>query len=390
MIDNNQIPETPKSLINRALLFVPGIYLVLLLSAIITVISGIAIVAFIYYASNQVGWMPTGIMLAIILGVLVGIFSVIKAIISTIWKRTSFTPAILISESDEKGAFAFIAEICKSMGTKAPDQIIIHAEPVFYVSQGKIETLNGKGKGRILAIGAPLMEFLSINELRAILAHEFAHFTGNDTKYSAFVLPVYIGAITAVQEMESVIASRKEGINSYMAAIPLYIPCQMLVGYLNSFHKINMQISRSRETRADYMACMVCGTENFVSGLMKVASIGSAFYELSKYHILRALQEKKVFINYYRAFEDAISENRGILSEYEKKNLLEKESANDSHPALGKRINELPNMPIKYDDDKPAVSLFNKVPEYEEKLTDMYTKIVKTRNDYEVAHANYR
>ena len=66
-----------------------------------------------------------------------------------------------------------------------------------------MKTLDGVVEGRTLAIGMPLLKELSLQELKAVLAHEFSHFSGNDTLYSVFVAPVYKSLGSAIEDLKT-------------------------------------------------------------------------------------------------------------------------------------------------------------------------------------------
>lgn len=81
----------------------------------------------------------------------------------------------------------------------------LYAEPTFFVTQTKATTLDEKlGGGRILASGAPFLYSLGTAELKSILAHEFAHFTGRGTSHSRAVLPVHRFIFTALLALQGV------------------------------------------------------------------------------------------------------------------------------------------------------------------------------------------
>ena len=60
------------------------------------------------------------------------------------------------------------------------------------MTRSSMQTLDEKVlSGRILGRGAPLLYELDTWELKSILAHEFAHFTGKETLYAKRVPPVF-------------------------------------------------------------------------------------------------------------------------------------------------------------------------------------------------------
>ncbi len=376
-------PETPLPLLILALFFVPGLYIVLLLSAVATIAIGASLMGIIYSICTE--WLhriPIGILFLLGLGILIGIAAVLKGIFQSLWTKPRFEPAILIDLNKEPLLTSFIKNLCGLMGTKPPNSVILHSEPSFFVQQGKLNIINGKAKGRVLSIGLPLLGSLTINELRAILSHEFAHFTGRDTLYSSFVLPVYIGTTTASGEMSAVIDSGSESESIVWMSIPLILPNLALNLYLKLFHFIDMKISRSREKRADTIAVLTCGSYSFSSGLRKVISVGKAFHTVSQKHIIEGLKEGKAFVNYYNVFHDMLPQLSDLVGDYENKALSESESIDDSHPALRSRLSYIPKIDERFDDETPATNLLANLEQYEQTLTENYTHLLGIMSGY--------
>lgn len=375
-----QIPETPLPLILLAVLFVPGVYLVLILSGGLAVAIGVGLMAAIYYIFAELFHrIPVGILALLGIGVLVGVFAILKGILQSLWRKPRFEPAILININKEPALFLLIKDLCDLMETKLPDSIILHSGSTFFVQQGRLDVFNGKAKGRVLAISLPLLNGLSINEVRAILSHEFAHFTGRDTLYSSFVLPVYVGTVSACREMIQVIDNPD---SSVWTKIPLFLPYLALRFYLVLFHLVNMKISRSREKRADTIAVLACGFGSFSSALRKTVGIGGAFETVSVKHIVDELEKGKTFTNYYSVFRDTLPHLTDMVKEYENEALSESPSQYDSHPTLNSRLNYVPESAEQYDDTALALDLFANSQQYEKLLTRNYTQLIAIMSGY--------
>ena len=377
------VPETPWFLTSVALAFVPGVYLVLLLSGVFFVAVGFLVLVLLYQVVTSEVHGITGkavvFLGAVGIGILIGVFAVFKGLWRSIWRRPDFQPALKLDLGREPKLLAFLQNLCEKVGTGLPTAVLLHAEPTFFVQQGKVLAFNGEVKGRVLAIGAPLLNVLSINEFRAILSHEFAHFTGRDTLYSSMVLPVYDGSLTAVREMAGAIAnSEQEGGTAQLLSLPLFLPKVALEGYLKAFHQINMKISRLREKRADTLATLTCGSQAFSGALKKTASLGTVYMSIAPPAILDALKEKKAFINFYDSFRQKLPELSGFVNECEQTMLAEPEAPFASHPVLSTRLNYLPNVPDKFADFAPGSGLFQSLEEYERELTNGYTHMLGT------------
>ena len=97
----NRMPQISNLLIMQALLFVPGVYLILLISAILSLCVGIILIMIIISISNVMPIAPVGIMIAIMVGIFVGLYAVIKGIAVSIWIKPDYEIALLIKKDEE-------------------------------------------------------------------------------------------------------------------------------------------------------------------------------------------------------------------------------------------------------------------------------------------------
>ena len=74
----------------------------------------------------------------------------------------------------------------------------------FYVTQSPLTLMDGtKITKRTLYMSAPLLRVMSDAEVRAVLGHEFSHFTGRDTLYGSQVAPAYRSLQHGMDEMRA-------------------------------------------------------------------------------------------------------------------------------------------------------------------------------------------
>lgn len=362
-----KLPKLPLLLLIPAVLFVPGLYIVLLSAVALTIVIGGGIIYMIFL----IGIIPVFIVALIGIGVLVGVGAILDGLFRSVFRCKHFEPALLIDISEEPTLSNFIESLCRTMGTKIPDCVLLHFGPTFFVQQGKIDVFNGTAKGRILAIGMPLLGSLTVNEFRAIIAHEFAHFTGRDTLYSSFVSPVYVGTITACEEMDSIISDDEQ--ESLLLSIPMLLPYFMLRAYLSLFQIIDAAISRSRETRADSIAAEICGKGIFSDALKKVVRESKAFGVMFSQNIPDELK-KGTYVNYCDAFRTFLLQKSDDLDQIDKEAMTEGRKMYDRHPPLKKRLSYLPDTPDQFTDNRIARELLVNPEQYEQKLSKSVLK----------------
>ena len=198
---------------------------ILILSAFLVVLIGSGLIFLAYYIPAYFfDRIYGGIILLLGIGVCIGVITMFYSIIKSLLPTKSFYPAITLDLKEHPKLMSFVENLCSELKTDVPDAILLHCEPTFFVLQGKIRTFNSLCKGRILAIGLPLLDYLSTNELRAVLSHEFAHFTGKDTVYSAKIYPAYISAVNVITKLNAHMPDDDSNGNQTIIALPLILP----------------------------------------------------------------------------------------------------------------------------------------------------------------------
>src|SRR5580658_149664 len=95
------------------------------------------------------------------------------------------SPRTRLTASDHPRLFAEISRIAEELGEPLPAEVYLCLQLNASVEQ-KDGTL-GWGGRRTLSLGLPLLAVLNVTEFRAILAHEFAHYYGGDTRLSSLL-----------------------------------------------------------------------------------------------------------------------------------------------------------------------------------------------------------
>ncbi|MEN6415652.1 MAG: M48 family metalloprotease [Armatimonadota bacterium] len=311
----------------------------------------------------------------ILFGALTGFIAVLKGIVASLVRSRRFEPAVRIPVSSELELSRFVTSICNTVGSLPPNSILIHAEPTFYVTHGKIDVLNGRANGRILALGLPLMSALTKSEFSAVLAHEFAHFTGGDTVYSSFVLPVYAGTITAGA---SIAESIKQS-ESFSQSLPLLLPHAIISTFFRIFHYLDMHIFRAREKRADTIAAIAAGGGAFKLSLMKICGVSATFWDDAANRIVSEAMNDQV-TSHYSAFRMVLPKLTNLANEHFKRKYNQPEDKYDSHPSLKSRLDSIPNTPNRSDDKTLAVTMLAHLEEYENQLGSFYDTMKKLNN----------
>ena len=267
------------------------------------------------------------------------------------------------------------------VGSKPPDRIVLGMSSSFHVTQAHTRLPDGaEVHGRILHLSAPLLKILSKRQLMAILGHEFSHFTGGDTLYSAHVAPAYFSCQAGVRALAGQITGANSSVGCLVAL--LSIPSLILVYlYLMGFRLIDMSLSRLRELRADRQSARSYGRDAMASALVRVVGYGRILAQVAWAQFHDLLKKGRAFVNYPEYFGQNWSNWSNDAATVATTALNRKTAALDTHPALNKRLLALGVSMEQIDgaiqDSSQEVSNYE-LTEAEEKLTALYGSLVES------------
>lgn len=368
---SGRLPKPNIFLVVLSLISVPLAYPFLLLAAFITVF----LACLGLYAVIQMERIPVAIIIALVLAPIVAIWASLKAVWVIFFHKPDSQNAIKIDNSKSEILNSAINEVCTKVKTKKPDVVLLHAEPTFFVMQGKISSYDGIVKGRILAIGAPLLYQLKYNEFKSILAHEFSHFSGKDTLYSIYVYPLYKSLITAMQTMEEARKGQGSSLGSIVFNLFLLMPTSVLNLYLKYFATIDKALSRNRELRADWVAANIYGRDTMATALKKVHSV-STHYNDTAYNL--AINSAD---NFFDDYQKLVYSDNKKLDQYEALEMSREENDFDSHPTISIRLTNLPIKECVEEEDK-IKNMLEETKNDIKRLSSTFTDKIKAVKEY--------
>jgi heat shock protein HtpX len=214
--------------------------------------------------------------------------------------------------------------------------------------------LMGFGSKRVMGLGLPLMRVLTRSQLRAVLAHEFGHYFGGDTKIGPWI---YKTRNAIGRTLQSLGRSR------------LQAPFRW---YGNMFLRVTHAISRRQEFVADALAARTVGAKPLADGLRTIHKVAPAFDYFWRSEYAPAVQSgffpplSEGFGNYVSA------KNISEKMDQHLKDQLSRGEANpyDTHPSLKDRLAAVAGLPegAALSEDLPAVTLLEDVPALERAL----------------------
>jgi hypothetical protein len=204
----------------------------------------------------------------------------IRIVGMTIFQSQALQPALRIHLSEYKTPqlSAVVREVCQTIGCRLSARVILHAEPRIFVVHGKLNIFDGIIRGTVLAIGSPLLRVLTMDEFKALIAHEFLFFRGKAALYTKYVLPLYRTFDKAIGYYDNMMEKSQTETDIVPMMRVLNFPQDL---FLHIYHIIYTVMDRyiggERQLRADRQAAECFGSNHFASGLRKSYDLAMSF-----------------------------------------------------------------------------------------------------------------
>ncbi|MFJ1513078.1 M48 family metalloprotease [Cellulosimicrobium funkei] len=177
-------------------------------------------------------------LLAVVLGAGLGI--AVRRVAQSLRAVRSFGTAL--EESDAPELWAAVRETARVVGTRAPASIRLTFAPNAGV-QEDLRLLGLVGGTRHLVVGLPLLQVLDVAQLRAVLAHEFGHFSRRHTRLAPLV-----------QRGEALVGAIVQDLRDNVVGLLLR---QLARLYL----RVSADVRRRQELEADRFSVLVAGRD---------------------------------------------------------------------------------------------------------------------------------
>ncbi|SOD84165.1 M48 family metallopeptidase [Streptomyces sp. Ag109_G2-15] len=342
----------------RALVLLCGFYLLSLL--LLAALAGVDVAAF---GSGLHG--PAAVKLFIVTAVLA--IPVVRGMFMLRTPRGEEPAGIPVTEADEPRLWALVRELAAATGTRAPDRILLTADVNAAVSEES--RLLGLLPGpRRLYLGVPLLTGLTEAQLRAVLAHEYGHFTGGDTRLSALVVrgraqiarvigqfhakaDGKVAAERARQEKASAkrVAKGKKAkqVDTGGAGATYRMMAKIYTAYGKLYLRASLSTARAQEYAADLAAARIAGRDATASALREIPVLASShdFY-VDSYATLgvrvRLMPPRGEF---FGGFGRLLTAREQELTELRADLPTEPASPYDSHPPIAERVRRIEALP---------------------------------------------
>ncbi len=303
------------------------------------IVQGILLVALSFWITAL--WFHIYIVkLIFVVGVLalIGVAAVVKGI----FKKPDMTTHVggkVITRGDAPALWNELNTICTKVGTEPPDQVIVGIDDNFFVTEMPVNVDGTTCHGRTLYVSLSLLKQMCGAEADSVLAHEMAHFSGNDTLYSKKISPL-------LNRYGMYLQALYEG--------PVTRPIYYFMNCFRALFELSLgEHSRKREFRADKIAVETTSPRDFAGAMLRISAYsdfrGNIQQELFKQE--RALQSASISKQIEQGF------HAYAMSFASKPDIGNLETAHpfDTHPPLAQRL-EAVGIPLKSHDVQSLVS----------------------------------
>jgi heat shock protein HtpX len=196
----------------------------------------------------------------------------------------------------------------------------------------------GFASKRVMGLGLPLMQILSTAQFEAVLAYEFGHFHGGDTRLGPWIYKTRaaIGRI-----LQNLATDPNEGF-SLMKIVEA--PFRL---YGNVFLRITHAISRAQEYAADRLAANTIGSEHLIDGLRAIHRAAAACDQYLNYEFLPMVRNgfRPPLLEGFTCMLSAESISKSLDENLANELKSGEQDAYDTHPPLAQRIAAIQGLP---------------------------------------------
>jgi Zn-dependent protease with chaperone function len=245
-------------------------------------------------------------------------------------------PGPELRPADHPKLHSLLREVAQNVGEVPADSVYVDLDL-------NASVLEHKGS-RIMVLGLPLLATLSPDELRAVIAHEYGHYAGGDTRYAGWIWRTRHAVLQAVVALATSDSSFRRNVVRW--------PFQW---YAELFLRITNAISRRQEFAADQLSARAASPETAGSALRRLQALSPLYDGYLHGDLIPMLEaEKRPPIAAGFAAAAAHSNVAPALDEVVKTDIeAQEEDPYASHPTLRERLAAL-GVPIEPSAPPPA------------------------------------
>jgi Zn-dependent protease with chaperone function len=263
-------------------------------------------------------------------------------------------PGPRLDPAGQPRLFRQVREVARAAGQEMPAEVYLVNDVNAWVARRG--GWMGFGSRPVMGLGLPLMSRLSVSEFRGVLAHEFGHYCGGDTRLGPWVYKTRAAIGRTLQNLAETSSALQKP----------------FLWYGNMFLRVTHAISRAQELAADALAARIVGAPAMVRGLTAVHGAGQSFGHYWSGEAVPVLSAGFLpsLTDGFRRFLDEKPVAEAVARSVAEEMAEGKTDPYDTHPPLRERIATLGGPPRG---DAPrgepsALTLLDDVPVLERRL----------------------
>jgi hypothetical protein len=226
---------------------------------------------------------------------------------------------------------------------------------------GMLKQLTGKSE-RCLILGVGVLDGMKLSWFKAVLAHEYGHFSNKDTAGGGFAIAVRRSLMTMAESL------------ARGGAAAWYNPAWLFInGFYRVFLRISQGASRLQEVLADRWAAFAYGAEAFEQGLTHVIRQSIKFDFHAQHTLNEVIEQQQPLTNLY-TYQPQKKPEPPEIEDAVKEAVHAKPTVYDSHPAPAHRFEwvhalKAKGTGLKPGDDAEVWSVFSNPDQLQREMT---------------------
>lgn len=257
--------------------------------------------------------------------------ALVWVVLRALWVKMPAPVGIRLTRAQAPRLFGLADELAASL--EAPRVHVLQVDGEYNASLAQVPRLGPLGWQRnYLTLGLPLMQALTPEQFRAVLAHELGHLSGNHGRFGSWVYRV---RQTWVQLLVRLEREERWGAFAFTKFVNWFAP------YFNAYSFV---LARRHEYEADQAAARIAGAREAARALAAVDVKGTFLSEKYWPEIFGRADEQReptpgAFAGMWPVLRSGPA--AGDARQFLRRSLLEETGYEDTHPALAQRLSAL-------------------------------------------------
>lgn len=243
-------------------------------------------------------------------------------------------PGPRLRPAEQPRLFAELESVARATGQALPSEVyLIHDLNAWVSERGGVMGFGGR---RVMGLGLPLMQLLTVPQFRGVIAHEFGHYQAGDTRLLPWIHKTHAAMARMLES-----SGNATGFLGLLR-LPFHF-------YGRWFLRLTQADSRRQEYAADALAARIVGPACVKTGLHAIQHASSAYEEFLRKEFLPVVGAG-FLPPLAEGFHHFLHFGEGTAKRSEETDVPgepEKSDPYDSHPSFPERIVALESIPEK-------------------------------------------